>query len=188
MSGSVHTYARIEGNKVVELLNTTSDITTMFPPSLVWLDVTSTFGVEVGWVVTSPGEVGPPAAPTLTVEQKLDLLNSERQTREAAGVTFQPASADEPKTFPTSSYAQLRMMAAHIGADAGLWTAGSVLQIGNGQFVEMTSDEVIYLAHGIFSYALSCTNHTALLSGQIQAGSSPDITAGWPSNVLAAMP
>lgn len=188
MSGSVHTYARIEGNKVVELFDTTGDIATMFPPSLVWYDVTGTFGVEVGWVVTSPGEVGPPDAPTLTVEQKLDLLNAERQTREASGVTFQPASADEPKTFPTGSYAQLRMMAAHTGAEAGLWTEGSVMSTANGQFVEMTSDEVIYLARGIFSYALACTNHTSVLSAQIQSGSSPDITAGWPSNVLAAMP
>lgn len=42
------TYARIDAGLVVELFDTDGDITTMFHPSLVWVDA-GTSGAQVGW-------------------------------------------------------------------------------------------------------------------------------------------
>jgi hypothetical protein len=47
------TYARIDSGKVAELFSTDGDITKMFHPSMVWVDVTSaTPAPQVGWSAT----------------------------------------------------------------------------------------------------------------------------------------
>ena len=43
------TYARIENGIVAELLKTDGDITRMFNPTLVWVDVSSRADVIQGW-------------------------------------------------------------------------------------------------------------------------------------------
>jgi hypothetical protein len=43
------TYARIRDGFVVELLPTDGDISNMFNPALVWLDVSSQSGIAEGW-------------------------------------------------------------------------------------------------------------------------------------------
>lgn len=42
-------YARIEKNQVAEIFQTDKDITTLFHPSIVWVDVTNISGVATGW-------------------------------------------------------------------------------------------------------------------------------------------
>jgi len=45
----MRTYARIQHGRVVELLTTSLDISTMFHPSLVWVDASSVTGLAEGW-------------------------------------------------------------------------------------------------------------------------------------------
>ncbi len=45
----MRTYARIQNGTVAELLKTDGDITHMFNPALVWVDVSSQADVAEGW-------------------------------------------------------------------------------------------------------------------------------------------
>ncbi len=58
------TYARLDGPMVAELFATDADLATLFNPALVWVDVTATPAVQVGWVQQSGGGfVAPVAGP-----------------------------------------------------------------------------------------------------------------------------
>ena len=64
------TYARIQDNAVAELFATDGDMTELFNPALVWLDVTGIQGVSQGWLYDGstfapPKLVAAPAAPSL---------------------------------------------------------------------------------------------------------------------------
>jgi hypothetical protein len=65
------TYARIQEGVVAELLKTDNDITTMFVPSLLWVDVSSDTGIREGWrydgkSFAAPAAIpAPPSIPTL---------------------------------------------------------------------------------------------------------------------------
>ncbi len=64
------TYARIQDGAVAELFATDGDITQLFNPALVWLDVTGIPGVAQGWLYdgsafTPPKPVAAPPAPSL---------------------------------------------------------------------------------------------------------------------------
>ena len=60
------TYARIQDGLIVELLTTDGNISTMFNPTLVWLDVSSQSGIAEGWSFDGENFV-PPAAPASPV-------------------------------------------------------------------------------------------------------------------------
>jgi hypothetical protein len=67
------TYARIQGGIVAELLRTDGDITAMFHPALVWVDVSSRPEIAEGWSFdgqhfVSPS-VPPPVAPVPTIAE-----------------------------------------------------------------------------------------------------------------------
>lgn len=79
----MRTYARIQNGLVVELLKTDSDIAKLFPPELVWVDVSGQPNVKDGWrydgkSFTAPSTV-PPAAPLPTIAElqaQLAALNA----------------------------------------------------------------------------------------------------------------
>ena len=58
---SMKTFARISGGVVLELLQTSADVTGLFHPSIHWVDVTGT-AVQVGWVESGTTFAPPPAA------------------------------------------------------------------------------------------------------------------------------
>ena len=64
------TYARIVGGVVLELFSTSASIASLFPASMVWVDVTALPSVQVGWVQL-PNNAGfaPPAAQTPTIRR-----------------------------------------------------------------------------------------------------------------------
>jgi hypothetical protein len=63
----VKTYARVVNGVVMELFSTAANIATLFPASIVWVDVTNVSGVQVGWVQQPGGGFAAPAAQTPTV-------------------------------------------------------------------------------------------------------------------------
>jgi hypothetical protein len=74
------TYARIVDGAIAELLTTDGDITKMFNPAIIWVDVTGQ-AVQVGWLQQASGFVEPPPvvatiqAPTLaTLQAQLATL------------------------------------------------------------------------------------------------------------------
>jgi len=77
------TYARIQDGVVAELLKTDGDITKMFVPSLIWIDVSSNTGIREGWrydgkSFTAPATIpAPPAVPTLAdLQSQLSVLSA----------------------------------------------------------------------------------------------------------------
>jgi hypothetical protein len=62
-------YARIEECKVMELLETDGDITQMFHPSLIWVEVPEGVPVEQNWVCVDGAFSAP--APIIPTEEEL---------------------------------------------------------------------------------------------------------------------
>jgi hypothetical protein len=56
----MRTYARVQDGVVAELLKTSSDVTQMFHPSLVWVDVSSNAAIREGWHFDGKEFSGPP--------------------------------------------------------------------------------------------------------------------------------
>ena len=67
------TYARIQDGLVAELLETDGDITSMFSPALIWVDISSLFNVAEGWRYDGTSfeapSAPPPAAPAPTIAE-----------------------------------------------------------------------------------------------------------------------
>jgi hypothetical protein len=61
---SMKMYARIQDGLVAELLRTDGDITTMFHPAIVWIDVSSEPGVSDGWRFDGKTFTPPPPSPS----------------------------------------------------------------------------------------------------------------------------
>ena len=66
----MRTYARIHENKVAELFTTTQGMGDLFSPMLVWVDVTGSPDVMVGWnyadgQFTPPAPIAPPPSASL---------------------------------------------------------------------------------------------------------------------------
>lgn len=57
------TYARIQDGLVAELMTTGSDVTQMFHPSLIWIDVSADTPIKEGWRFDGKG-FSPPHEPT----------------------------------------------------------------------------------------------------------------------------
>ena len=88
----MHTYARVANGIVMELFSTSANIATLFPPQIVWVDVTAIAGIQVGWVQSGSTFV-PPAAQTATiptptlasVQAQLTALQNQLNAIAAAG-------------------------------------------------------------------------------------------------------
>lgn len=67
------TYARIQSERVAELVSTDQDITTMFHRDIPWVDVTSVNGIAVGWIYDgqhfSPPDSPEPTVPVVSLSQ-----------------------------------------------------------------------------------------------------------------------
>jgi hypothetical protein len=89
----MHTYARVLNGIVMELFSTAAPIATLFPPTIVWVDVTSTPDVQVGWVQVPGGGFGAPAGQTpvippvtlASVQAQLTALQAQVNQLAAAG-------------------------------------------------------------------------------------------------------
>lgn len=57
------TYARLQNGIVAELFTTTVNIDGLFPPSLIWLDVTDVPQAAVGWTAQGSVVIPPARAP-----------------------------------------------------------------------------------------------------------------------------
>ena len=86
----MRTYARIHDGVVAELLKTASDITTMFHPSLVWVDVSTKPEIREGWHFDGKEFSGPPkptapaSGPTIAeLQAQLVLLEAKFATLSA---------------------------------------------------------------------------------------------------------
>jgi hypothetical protein len=85
------TYARIDAGAIAELLTTALDITTLFYPSLTWVDVTG-LTVQVGWLQQGGGYVAPPSATNSLPAPSLADLQAQLASLSAQIAAFQPGA------------------------------------------------------------------------------------------------
>jgi len=67
------TFARIQDGLVAELFATDADITELFVPALVWVDVTEVPGVVQGWLYDGSAFTAPPPVPAPPPPSLADL-------------------------------------------------------------------------------------------------------------------
>jgi hypothetical protein len=84
----MRTYARIQDGIVAELLKTGSDITKMFSPSLVWVDVTSQAQIKPGWHFSGKDFAPPPATSTPAQAPTLSELQTQVSALQAKLATL----------------------------------------------------------------------------------------------------
>ena len=77
------TYARIENGIVAELLKTDGDITRMFNPALVWVDVSSRADVIQGWQFDGVDFTAPAAPHTIAQAPSIAELQAQLATLSA---------------------------------------------------------------------------------------------------------
>jgi len=144
-------YVRVSNGAVVETLSTDGDITTMFPPELVWVDVTDIVPppaqgwlatqADGAWAFTAPAEAGPTldqlkATLCATIDANADIAYiaiggkspgrlAEYQQAKADAVAFAGASyaGDVPATI--SCWAQASGWTAQQACDDILATAAA---------------------------------------------------------------
>jgi hypothetical protein len=69
------TYARLLNGTVAELFSTASNIAGLFNPALIWVDVTATPAVQVGWVQQANGSFVAPTAATVPVGASIAVVS-----------------------------------------------------------------------------------------------------------------
>ncbi|MEJ0016740.1 MAG: hypothetical protein WDN25_09250 [Acetobacteraceae bacterium] len=90
------TFVRIQHDQVAELLRTEGDITGMFNPALVWIDVSPRVDIAQGWHFDgvefapppAPPPPSPPASPAATIadlQEQLTLLSAQLATLSSKG-------------------------------------------------------------------------------------------------------
>jgi hypothetical protein len=124
-----------------------------------------------------PAWVDPPP-PTKT--GRLADLAAYRFARETAGIYFKASAALTPSPYATDRDAQSKIIGASVRAAAGK-LPGVLWKCMDGSFVPLTAADVIALADAAVTYVATCYAHEGALAAQIEAGGTPDITAGWPS-------
>jgi hypothetical protein len=73
-------YARIQDGVVAELLRTDGDISTMFHPTISWVDVSSEVEISDGWSFDGRNFTPPPAAPPVAKVSTIAELQAQIAT------------------------------------------------------------------------------------------------------------
>jgi hypothetical protein len=170
------TYVRIDSGKVAELFQTAGDITTMFHPSLIWIDVGAS-SPAVGWSYGAGVFSAPVATPVAQVQAaQWDKIKSERDRRQSGGylVASKWYHSDDGSRIQQLG---LLMMGASIPANLQWKTM-------DGTFVTMTQT----LAGQVFSAAAASDQaifakaeaHKAAMIAATDP-STYDFSTGWPA-------
>jgi hypothetical protein len=96
----MQTYARIQGGTIAEIISTSADITTLYHPDLVWVNITNiTPQPTLGWTYNGSGFAAP--VPPVVSPQQLSAYASAKQAQVLAAV-FSYTLADGSATLTTA--------------------------------------------------------------------------------------
>lgn len=147
-------YARIDNGLVAELFSTTGNISALFHPDLVWVDVTKASPQPLaGWTAVKPSGTwvfAAPVVPALTLPQ---------QAQDALAAGFSVVSTGTPALsgiYSCDAIAQARITAIQTRINAGLGlplSASAVDWIDIAGVVHaFTADEFTAFAHALSDY------------------------------------
>ncbi|WP_241261927.1 tail fiber assembly protein [Pseudomonas nitroreducens] len=121
-------YARIFDGKVAELFETDGDITEMFHPDLIWIEIPSGLNVSIDWTWSADSGFSAPAAPT-PQEIKYKALTERSALLIWAGQQIAPLQdavdldeATEAELVKLKEWKQYRVSLSRLDQQAG-WPA-----------------------------------------------------------------
>ncbi|WP_429139263.1 DUF4376 domain-containing protein [Aeromonas veronii] len=170
-------YARVEGGFVVELFETSGDITELFHHDLVWVEVGDK-NISCGWSYIE-GEFHPPIATNRTANKLLADVSLKRWLVETGGILV----AGIP--IKTDRESQAQIFSVYASLNIGIIN-DTVWKNADGSFVMATISQMEPIAKAVAEHVRACfaaeeTHFTSIYALQNQADiDAYDIDAGWP--------
>lgn len=178
------TYVRIYADTVVEQIETDSDISTMYPPTLIWVCVDHLDPLpRQGWVAKEEGGewlFSPELPVTDTSETIAVAVAAERFVREASGVMV------DGLTIETTRESQTLIAAMGLSAIVDPKYRCNFKSV-NG-FVEIDAPRILEIAMAVRSHVQACFDRERDLLGALEAGAYKDemLSVGWPVSTPSA--
>ncbi len=173
------TYAWIYDGVVSELKRTAGDISTMFHPSFVWVEVPNGVAPAVGWTAhQTDGEwsFSPPEVPAPTPSELKVLIADERFLREASGVCVEGLGIETTRDSQS--------LVASTGLSAVLDPQYRCNFKTTTGFVEIGAAQIIAIAKAVRAHVQACFDREMALLLAIEAGTFRDemLAEGWPDS------
>ena len=167
-------YARIDGGLVAELFSTDGDITEMFHPELVWVEVPSGADVGCGWRFTA-GEFIAPIPTSPTADETAAVIAARRYQAEKAGIIVNEIPLD------TGRDSQALVTGAALAAVID--SAYSCQWKTAGGFIDLDAQQIIAIASAMRAHVQACFDREAELLDAVAAGtySAEQLDQGWPA-------
>lgn len=166
------TYARIDNGIVAELFSTDGDITEMFHPDLIWVEIPDE-AVAVGWAFAA-GKFTAPVIPAPTAEELKAMIAARRFEAETAGITLYGSAIDTGRD--SQALITGAAMAAMLDPNYSCqWKTA-------GGFIELTAPQLLAIATAMRAHVQACFDREAQLLAALEAGSFTEamLDEGWP--------
>lgn len=166
-------YARIDGGIVAELFSTDGDITEMFHPDLVWVEVPNE-AVAVGWTYAA-GKFAAPVVPAHTPEELKAKIAERRWRQVQAGTDADGIHID------TSDASQVKITGASMTATIDS-TYTCNWKTADGTWVTLNATQILAIAKAMRTYIQACYDREKALAEEVDAGTFTEamLDEGWP--------
>lgn len=167
------TYARIDNGIVAELFSTDGDITEMFHPDLVWVEVPDE-AVAVGWTYAA-GKFDTPVVPVPTTGELKAMIAARRWQQVQVGTNVDGVHLD------TSDTSQVKITGAALEATLDS-TYSCDWKAADGSWVALNATQILAMARSMRAYIQACYDREKVLAEEVDAGTFTEamLEEGWP--------
>lgn len=167
-------YARIDGGLVAELFSTDGDITEMFHPDLVWVEVPDGVDAATGWAYDN-GKFAAPVVPVQSADALKVRIAERRWQQVQAGTNADGIHLD------TSDTSQVKITGAALEATLDS-TYSCDWKAADGSWVTLSATQILAIARAMRAYIQACYDREKALSEEVDAGAFTDamLDEGWP--------
>ena len=168
------TFARLDGDIVVELIQTDGDIAEMFHPDLIWVEARGD-SVVPGWTYAN-GKFTAPVAPAISPEEWKSRIADRRWQQVQAGTNADGVHLD------TSDTSQVKITGAALEATLDS-TYSCDWKAADGSWVTLNAVQILAIARAMRAYIQACYDREKALAEAVDAGSftSSMLDEGWPA-------
>ncbi|WP_256576900.1 MULTISPECIES: DUF4376 domain-containing protein [unclassified Pseudomonas] len=175
----MRTYAWIYDGAVAELTETSGDISTMYHPSFLWVEVPPDIAPKVGWLAHQEDDVWsfvPPESARWSVDELRLMIAAERYRREGLGVVV----AGLPIDTSRDSQSLIAGMAVSALVDSAYRCN---FKTGAG-FVELDAVQILEISNAVRGHVQACFDREKTLLDLIAAGTFREemLAEGWPDS------